>query len=53
MAWPNVSDKPWLKAEFRLSVIMGVWKEGDHRDWNAIRDWTTTLKPMLEGQQKV
>src|SRR5512136_3280977 len=25
------------RLKFRISVIFGVWKEGDHRDWNAIR----------------
>ena len=42
---PGLSNR----IRFRLSVIMGVWKEGDHRDWNAIRTWTTALKPILEG----
>jgi len=32
---------------FRLSVLFGVWSEGDHRDWNAIRKWATELKPLL------
>ena len=32
---------------FRLSVLFGVWKEGDHRDWNAIRQWAMELKPLL------
>lgn len=32
---------------FRLSVLFGVWKEGDHRDWNAIRSWAMELKPLL------
>ena len=32
---------------FRLSVLFGVWKEGDHRDWDAIRKWAMELKPML------
>lgn len=32
---------------FRLSVAMGVWKEGDHRDWNAIRAWAENLRPLL------
>jgi len=27
------------KLKFRLSVLFGVWREGDHRDWNAIRAW--------------
>lgn len=29
---------------FRLSVLMGVWREGDHRDWNAIRAWAAALR---------
>jgi len=33
---------------FRLSVAFGFWKEGDHRDWNAIRTWAADLKPALE-----
>jgi menaquinone-dependent protoporphyrinogen oxidase len=28
---------------FRISVLLGVWKEGDHRDWNAIRAWAENL----------
>lgn len=32
---------------FRISVLFGVWKEGDHRDWNAIRTWAGQLKPLL------
>jgi menaquinone-dependent protoporphyrinogen oxidase len=32
---------------FRLSVAFGVWSEGDHRDWNAIRAWAAELAPLL------
>ena len=32
---------------FRVSVMFGVWKEGDHRNWNAIKEWTFQLKPLL------
>lgn len=32
---------------FRLSVLFGVWKEGDHRDWNAIQAWAEELRPRL------
>ncbi len=35
------------RLKFRLSVKMGVWAEGDHRDWNAIRTWTESLRPLL------
>ena len=27
------------RLKFRLSVLFGVWSEGDHRDWNAILAW--------------
>jgi menaquinone-dependent protoporphyrinogen oxidase len=35
------------RFKFRLSVLFGVWKEGDHRDWNAIRAWAASLGPLL------
>lgn len=40
---PSFGDR----LKFRLSVLFGAWKEGDHRDWKAIREWATELKPML------
>ena len=40
---PSFGDR----MKFRISVAMGVWKEGDHRDWNAIRTWALSLKPVL------
>jgi menaquinone-dependent protoporphyrinogen oxidase len=40
---PSFSDR----LKFRLSVKMGVWTEGDHRDWNAIRTWAESLHPLL------
>jgi menaquinone-dependent protoporphyrinogen oxidase len=40
---PLFSDR----LKFRLSVMFGVWKEGDHRDWNAIRTWAESLVPLL------
>ena len=42
---PSFSDR----LKFRLSVLFGAWKEGDHRDWNAIRVWAEGLVPLLEG----
>jgi menaquinone-dependent protoporphyrinogen oxidase len=38
---PSASDR----LKFRLSVLAGVWKEGDHRDWNAIGAWAEELIP--------
>jgi hypothetical protein len=35
------------RLKFRLSVASGVWSEGDHRDWDAIRQWANALKPHL------
>ena len=36
-----------VRLRFRISVLFGVWKEGDHRDWNAIRAWASELSPRL------
>lgn len=36
------------RLKFRLSVIFGVWKEGDHRNWEEIRTWTLGLKPYFK-----
>ncbi|MCC7207558.1 MAG: hypothetical protein IT323_09635 [Anaerolineae bacterium] len=41
---PSIADR----LKFRISVMTGVWSEGDHRDWNAIRDWAAALKPLLQ-----
>jgi menaquinone-dependent protoporphyrinogen oxidase len=35
------------RLKFRMSVAMGVWKEGDHRDWNAIHAWAESLSKSL------
>jgi menaquinone-dependent protoporphyrinogen oxidase len=42
---PSFTDR----LKFRLSVKMGVWSEGDHRDWNAIHNWAKNLSPLLTG----
>ena len=44
---PRWSDR----LKFRISVLLGVWKEGDHRDWNAIRAWAAAVKPLLGYRQ--
>ncbi len=40
---PSFSDR----LKFRLSILFGVWSQGDHRDWNAIRAWAESLRPLL------
>jgi menaquinone-dependent protoporphyrinogen oxidase len=40
---PSFGDR----LKFSLSVKMGVWSEGDHRDWNAIHAWAESLRPLL------
>lgn len=40
---PSLGDR----IKFRLSVMMGVWTEGDHRDWKAIQSWAASLFPEL------
>ena len=40
---PSFSDR----LKFRLSVALGVWSEGDHRDWQAIRGWAAGLPLLL------
>jgi menaquinone-dependent protoporphyrinogen oxidase len=42
---PSLSDR----IKFRISVMSGVWKEGDHRDWNSIKSWTKNLKTILDN----
>jgi menaquinone-dependent protoporphyrinogen oxidase len=41
---PSFGDR----LKFRLSVAFGVWSEGDHRDWNAIRTWANELPFTLQ-----
>ena len=51
----DISKVPSLgdRIKFRLSVLFGVWSEGDHRDWNAIRDWAHSTRPLLVGAESV
>lgn len=37
----------WDRTKFRISVLLGVWREGDHRDWNAIDAWARGLIPLI------
>jgi menaquinone-dependent protoporphyrinogen oxidase len=45
----DISKVPGLRKKlmFRISVASGVWSEGDHRDWDAIRAWATDLAVKL------
>ncbi len=35
------------RIKFRMSVALGVWSEGDHRDWQAVRAWAMSLPALL------
>ena len=37
----------WETLKLRATVAMGIFPRGDHRDWNAVRLWAESLKPML------
>jgi len=37
------------RLKFRLSTLLGVWKAGDHRDWDAIQSWAKELKAILSN----
>ena len=40
---PSFGDR----LKFRISVLTGVWTEGDHRDWDAIHEWAKDLSEGL------
>jgi menaquinone-dependent protoporphyrinogen oxidase len=35
------------RLKFRLSVALGIWSQGDHRNWVAIREWANVLYFIL------
>lgn len=37
----------WKTLQLRLTVALGIFPRGDHRDWEAIRIWAENLKPLL------
>ena len=41
---PSFSDR----FKFHISVLLGIWKEGDHRDWVSIQNWSENLKSHLD-----
>ncbi len=36
------------RLKFRISVMLGVWKEGDHRDWEKIEDWADDVSRLFK-----
>jgi menaquinone-dependent protoporphyrinogen oxidase len=55
--FPGVLDirkvkSPGDKLKFRMSVLMGVWSEGDHRDWDAVRTWAESLSRLFKNGEK-
>ncbi len=46
----DISKVPSFTArlQFRISVALGVWSEGDHRDWTAIHAWANKLALKLK-----
>jgi len=45
----DISKVPGLgdRIKFRLSVLFGFWKEGDHRNWEEIRKWAEELRELI------
>jgi menaquinone-dependent protoporphyrinogen oxidase len=43
----------WETLKLRATVAMGIFPRGDHRDWNAVRAWAESLKPMLLERVRV
>ena len=45
----DISKVPSFKDRlgFRVSVLLRIWSEGDHRDWQAIRTWAESIYPLL------
>ncbi|CAG0952145.1 menaquinone-dependent protoporphyrinogen oxidase [Anaerolineae bacterium] len=39
------------QSMFRISVWTGVWTEGDHRNWEAIRAWASDLSHILQASK--
>jgi menaquinone-dependent protoporphyrinogen oxidase len=37
----------WDTLKLRVTVAMGIFPRGDHRDWMAVRVWAESLKPLL------
>ena len=37
----------WDTLMLRLTVALGIFPRGDHRNWNAIREWADSIRPLL------
>lgn len=37
----------WDTLMLRATVLAGIFPSGDHRDWNAIRAWAESLRPIF------
>ena len=36
------------RVKFGISILLGIWKKGDHRDWKAIDAWAEELGGLLK-----
>jgi menaquinone-dependent protoporphyrinogen oxidase len=45
----DFSKLPWTLDTLllRITVALGVFPKGDHRDWNAVHAWAQDLQPLL------
>lgn len=45
----DISKIPsWVdRIKFRVSVMLGIWSEGDHRDWTKIEAWARAFPAKL------
>jgi menaquinone-dependent protoporphyrinogen oxidase len=37
----------WDTLMLCLTVALGIFPRGDHRNWNAIREWADSIRPLL------
>ena len=46
----DFSKLPWTLDTLllRITVALGVFPKGDHRDWNAVYAWAQDLQPLLQ-----
>lgn len=49
----KIDDVPYWQARigFRISTLFGIWQQGDHREWDKIRDWAQAITPLLTGEK--